>query len=94
MTFADKLKALRATAEISQSTLARASGLSLSAIHDYEQGKREPSLRSAVKLARALGVPTDDFSECDEVKGADKPPRAKKAGAAPARPKRKKKRTP
>jgi hypothetical protein len=30
--------------------------MSLSVIHDYEQGKREPSLRSAAKLAQALGT--------------------------------------
>jgi transcriptional regulator with XRE-family HTH domain len=63
VTFADKLRELRGKAGLSQSQLATASGMSLSAVHDYEQGKREPSLKSAFKLAAALGVDCRAFAE-------------------------------
>ncbi len=78
MTFAEKLKELRAAAGMSQSGLARASGMSLGAIHDYEQGKREPSMRSTFKLAAALGTDCRAFADCDDVSGPAEPPAAKK----------------
>lgn len=61
MTFAEKLKALRAEAGLSQTGLATASGIPVGTIRDYEQGKREPLLSNAQKLARALGVSLDVF---------------------------------
>jgi transcriptional regulator with XRE-family HTH domain len=75
VTFAEKLKELREKAQISQAGLSRASGMSLSAIHDYEQGKREPSLRSAVKIAAALGTDCRAFADCTE---EEEKPKAKK----------------
>jgi transcriptional regulator with XRE-family HTH domain len=72
VTFAEKLKSVREKARMSQSDLHRASGLSLGAIHDYEQGKREPSLRNGFRLATALGVDVNIFADCEE-------PRTKKA---------------
>lgn len=56
VTFAEKLKQLRQAAGLSQEALARAIEMSVGIIRDYEQGRKEPSLRSALKLARALGV--------------------------------------
>ncbi len=85
MNFADKLKELRAKAGLSQSQLASKSGMSLGAVHDYEQGKREPSLRSAVKLADALGVDCRAFTE--SVATEDKAPaRSRKQAAGGQRP--------
>ena len=79
MTFAERLKQLRDRAGLSQSGLAAESGMSLGAIHDYEQGKREPSLRSAVKLAGALGVDCRAFADCEE----GPPPKAKRPRGRP-----------
>src|SRR4051812_498736 len=76
MTLGDKLKELRDRAGLTQTALAEKSGLSLGVIHDYEQGKREPALRSAVKLAGALGVSVEVLAEC--VKG--EPPERPKRG--------------
>jgi transcriptional regulator with XRE-family HTH domain len=70
VTFAEKLKELRAKAGLSQSALATASGMSLGAVHDYEQGKRMPTLESAVKLATALGTDCRAFAECITDSGA------------------------
>lgn len=63
MSFAVKLKELRAAAGLTQTQLAEQSGASLGAIRDYEQGKREPLLFTGFKLARALGVPVDAFAD-------------------------------
>jgi transcriptional regulator with XRE-family HTH domain len=41
-TFAEKLKALREQANLTQTRLAEASGLPLGSIRNYEQGQREP----------------------------------------------------
>lgn len=61
MTFADKLRELRTAANLEREGLAQASGLSRGVIRDYEQGKRMPTLESAFKLARALGVSVEVF---------------------------------
>jgi transcriptional regulator with XRE-family HTH domain len=63
MTLSEKLKEARDTAGITQEALARACDLSLSAVRDFERGKKEPSLRNAVKIADALGVSVEAFAE-------------------------------
>jgi transcriptional regulator with XRE-family HTH domain len=82
----DRLKELRDKAGLTQTDLAAKSGLSLGVIHDYEQGKREPTLRSAVKLAAALGVSVEVLAECVKGEPPERPRRGKaktsKAGAA------------
>ena len=53
------LQELRKTAGLSQSQLAEKSGVSLSMIKDYEQGRRSLNgigIARALPLARALGV--------------------------------------
>jgi transcriptional regulator with XRE-family HTH domain len=61
MTFADKLKERRQAAGMTQAALSEASGVPLPTIRDYEQGKREPLLSNAQRLARALGASLDVF---------------------------------
>ena len=72
MTFADKLKELRQTAGMTQVRLSEASGVPLPTIRDYEQGKREPLLSNAYRLARALGVSLDALP-ADELTHAPSP---------------------
>jgi transcriptional regulator with XRE-family HTH domain len=64
MTFAEKLKVLRSDQSLSREELAVKSGLARGTVRDYEQGLRSPTLESAVKLARALGVSVAVFEEC------------------------------
>src|SRR5262245_14017955 len=73
MTFGEKLKQLREQAGLTQTALAEASGRSLGAVRDYEQGNRSPTLRAAFQLAAALGVSVEVFAECmgDEAPGSD-----------------------
>lgn len=55
-TFGQTLREMRRKAGVSQDDLAQRSGVDRSAISNYERGRREPNLRTIVKLARALDV--------------------------------------
>lgn len=55
-TFGQNLRMARRGAGISQDDLAKESGVDRTAISTYERGRREPNLRTIVRLARALGV--------------------------------------
>jgi transcriptional regulator with XRE-family HTH domain len=82
MPFAETLKRLRADAGLTQAALSVASGVSLSAIREYEQGNKEPGLRAAAKLARALGVSVAELAKgVEDGAGAAPSPR-------PSRPRR------
>jgi transcriptional regulator with XRE-family HTH domain len=63
MTFADRLRQLRTARGVTQAGLAAASGVSLGAVRDYEQGKKEPSAGNLVRLAQALGVTLDELAQ-------------------------------
>jgi transcriptional regulator with XRE-family HTH domain len=54
--FARRLKELRAAAGLSQTGLARASGVPAGTIRSFEVSRREPTFRSLLRLARGLGV--------------------------------------
>ena len=49
-----KLAALREGKGLTQTALAESSGVPLGTIREFEQGKREPLLSNAQRLARAL----------------------------------------
>lgn len=53
------LRNLRKELKLSQAALAQKSGLSQSAIADYELGTRDPSVTAATNLAEALNVSID-----------------------------------
>ena len=67
MKFAEMLRKLRDDAGLTQVQLADRAGIPVTSLRNHEQGQRLPSWSAVVKLARALGVPTDKFAECDEV---------------------------
>jgi transcriptional regulator with XRE-family HTH domain len=67
MQFKDRLRELRANAGLTQQQVADRSGIPVGSLRGHEQGKRIPSWVSVVWLAKALGVSTDVFSDCDEV---------------------------
>ena len=60
-TFADKLKTLRQSADLSQQDLADRLEISKSAVSMYEQGKREPNFELLLKIAGIFQVSTDDL---------------------------------
>jgi transcriptional regulator with XRE-family HTH domain len=87
MTFGEKLKELRAGRGLTQERLADAAGVPVGTIRDYEQGKRDPLLSNAQRLAGALGVSLDVFPGPD----GDAAPDGTKApppGPAPKRPRK------
>jgi DNA-binding XRE family transcriptional regulator len=77
MRFKDLLRELRIKAALTQEQLAERAGVPLPSLRGHEQGQRLPSWKSVVKLARALNVSTDIFSDCEEVELPEPPPRKK-----------------
>jgi transcriptional regulator with XRE-family HTH domain len=77
MKFKDVLRDLRKQAGLTQEQLALKAGVPLPSLRGHEQGQRVPSWASVVKLAKALGVSTDAFADCDEVQEEDAPPAKK-----------------
>jgi transcriptional regulator with XRE-family HTH domain len=75
-TFADRLRALREEAGLSQYALARQAGLSKQGLSRLELGEREPTWQTVQLLALALGVSCERFVD----------PGLKPPEAAPARP--------
>jgi transcriptional regulator with XRE-family HTH domain len=74
MTFAEKLKELRQAKGMSQADLSAASGIPIGTIRDYEQGKRDPLLSNAQRLAKALSVSLDEFPAAPDRAGSGKKP--------------------
>jgi transcriptional regulator with XRE-family HTH domain len=70
ISFAERLKTLRAAAGITQAVLAERAGMNSMAVSRLELGKRQPTWESVKALARALGVTVLAFD----------PPPAKKKG--------------
>jgi transcriptional regulator with XRE-family HTH domain len=60
-TFGDRLRQLRERAALSQSELARRSGLGREFLCRLESGARAPGWETVRKLAVVLGCKTDDF---------------------------------
>lgn len=50
------IKKLRETKKMSQASLAKACGIAQSTVCYIENGQKNPSIKTAVKLADALGV--------------------------------------
>ena len=63
MSFGDMLKDIRKQKGMTQAGLAKAAGVPVGTIRDYEQGKRDPLLSNAQKLAAALRVSVDVFGQ-------------------------------
>jgi transcriptional regulator with XRE-family HTH domain len=80
-TFGERLRELRQQSGMTQETLASASGISISSVRNYEQDVREPYWEGVFKLAKALGVSSEEFKGCTP--GTHRPKgRPRKAPAA------------
>jgi transcriptional regulator with XRE-family HTH domain len=60
-TMGKKLRELREAAGMTQITLAKASGVPLGTLRNWEQDLRAPMLATAGLVARALKVPLDEL---------------------------------
>jgi transcriptional regulator with XRE-family HTH domain len=67
MKFKEVLRDLRKRSGLTQEELATKAGVPVTSLRGHEQGQRVPSWASIVKLAKALGISTDVFANCDEV---------------------------
>ena len=76
--FAERLKALRTQAGISQTELANRAGLNRSAIAKLEGSEREPSWETVQALAAALGVDCTAFQVAPETTAAKPKPKTPK----------------
>jgi transcriptional regulator with XRE-family HTH domain len=83
MSFATRLRELREEKGLSREDLSQLCGLGRGTVRDYEQGRREPTLGSAFRLADALGVSVEEFRNGVEDGGADKPARASNTAPGP-----------
>lgn len=59
MEFCRQLRAVRMKRSITQQAMSDAIGVALRTYQCYEQGSREPSLHTLVRIADVLQVPTD-----------------------------------
>lgn len=85
MTFAEKLRELRAAAGLSEAKLAAASGVPFGTVHVYTLGRRRPSFAAVLKIARALGVTCEAFAECSDLAGDSRgAPAGRRSGSKPA----------
>ena len=57
--FSERLKELRTEKGITQDMLAQATGLSQSALANWENGKRSPTATAIITLAKYFNVTTD-----------------------------------
>ena len=55
------LKRIRLSKDISQGDIARALNVARSFVSDIENGKRNPTLATITKIAKAVGVATDEL---------------------------------
>lgn len=65
MGFSDRLKDLRKRNGYTQKQLADMLNVSQNAIYNWENGKREPSINTIIKIAEALGVDIFDLIEIE-----------------------------
>jgi transcriptional regulator with XRE-family HTH domain len=73
--FAERLKQLRAEAGLSQPALAERAEIPVSTIRQFEQGRREPTFATLLKLAAGLDVSLSAFDPPAE---GPEPPAPKK----------------
>ena len=67
MKFSERLKELRNSAHLSQMDLAKATGISQSAIAKWELNKTEPTASAIVTLAKFFGETSDYLLGIDEI---------------------------
>ena len=74
-----RMRDLRTSAGMSQPQLARAAGIPVASLRNWEQGRRAPLLDTAARLAKALKVSLDAFMQtAHESEGGKTKKRAKK----------------
>jgi transcriptional regulator with XRE-family HTH domain len=86
MTFAEKLKAARERAGISQRELAEKAALTRDAVSSLEQGRRSPNWDTVQALALALSISCDALTDDagQDTQAPDRPPLTGTPGTIPS----------
>ncbi|MCI0460337.1 MAG: helix-turn-helix domain-containing protein [Gemmataceae bacterium] len=91
-TLGQRLQRLRAAAGLTQAQAAAAAEVPLSSLQNWEIDRREPGLRAACRLARALGVSAEVLADTAPVAEVGRAPRpagpTRRAEPPPAVPKK------
>lgn len=61
MTFNNQLKHYRQSAQLTQKSLAEKLFITVRTLQFYEQGTREPSLETLIRIAEILNITTDEL---------------------------------
>ena len=61
MTFNNQLKHYRQSAQLTQESLAEKLFITVRTLQFYEQGAREPSLETLIRIAEILNITTDEL---------------------------------
>jgi transcriptional regulator with XRE-family HTH domain len=85
-TLGQRLQRLRLAAGMTQAQLAEAAGVPVATLRGWEIDRREPGLRPAVQLARALGVTAEVLADTVPVEDVGKVPRPAGPSKRPAEP--------
>lgn len=75
MTFSERLRELKEESGLSWPAIAKAANISQNSLNDYAHRGKVPSALVLFRLAKAIGVSCDAFSECDQAE-----PEPKKKG--------------
>jgi DNA-binding XRE family transcriptional regulator len=71
VTFGEQQAEFRRQAGMTQQRLAEATGINVWTLRGYEQNRREPNWKAALKVARALGVTVEAFADCTSLHDED-----------------------
>lgn len=66
MTFSEKLRELRKESSLTQKQVAQQLGISTTCYSGYEQGYREPDLKTLYKICKFYNVSSDYLIHIDE----------------------------
>ena len=78
--FAERLRGLRESAGLSQYALAKRAGVSRQGMSRLEMGEREPTWITVQRIAAALGVSCEAFTDPDIVQEAQNPEPPRRPG--------------
>ena len=62
----NELKSVRKASGKTQNQVAEESDVNVQQYQNYEYGKREPGVRTAIRIAKALGTTVEDLFPVDE----------------------------
>lgn len=78
MTYGELINKLITDRKLTSARLEEMSGVPKRTIDEYRQNRINPSLDSAIKIARAFGMTLDEFMKCEAAPGRKRSVKPKK----------------